>query len=319
MRIVLKKVYNWLYELLFSSKFKSTANKNENYCSELINEVKTLKSIDTKNLKGAELEWSMNVNEIIKSILTKNPQEFLSWDVIKYTMFVVRDKFVSPELKAIIKSDNYNSFWKAILKESNIGNPLRYWKYPKSSGNLIHHAYHLLRFNQTTNIKADELDFIFEFGGGYGSLCRVFHKAGFKNRYVIFDLPVFSAIQKYYLKNSEIKILEKKDYLTKESGVICISDIAELEELLNLISTNDNRLFLATWSLSETPLGFRENFVNLFSKFNYFLFAYQIQFIDVNNVQYFKNIQNKLENIEWQSSEIEHLPGNKYLIGNKMK
>ena len=42
-------------------------------------------------------------------------------------------------------------------------------------------------------------DVIVEFGGGYGSMCRLVRKLGFKGRYVIFDLRPILALQKYYL------------------------------------------------------------------------------------------------------------------------
>jgi hypothetical protein len=78
-------------------------------------------------------------------------------------------------------------------------------------------------------------------------------------------------------------------------------------------------MFIATWSLSETPLLFRSNLEKLLPKFNFYLFAYAEQFNDVNNIKYFNDIENNLNDIKWHNIEIEHLPGNKYLIGNKIK
>jgi hypothetical protein len=41
-------------------------------------------------------------------------------------------------------------------------------------------------------------DFVIEFGGGYGSLCRLFFNQQFKGQYVLFDLPPFSALQHFF-------------------------------------------------------------------------------------------------------------------------
>lgn len=313
-----KKIYDKFYDFIFYENLKKSSENEKRYLNELIEEVKSIKPIDIKGLNGAELEWSNNVNEIINSILNKNPREFLSWSVIRYTMFVVREHYVKIELNSLINKNASQHFWKKIITESNVGKPLRYWRYRLSSGNLIHHAYHLFRFKELTNKNPDKIDLIFEFGGGYGSMCRVLHNAGFNKKYIIFDLPVFSALQKFYLKCLGLKVLNKNQYLNEESGIICISQLSELEELLNNLGAIENKMFIATWSLSETPILFRSHFEKYLPKFNFYLIAYAEQFNDVNNIKYFNDIEYNLNGIKWYNVEIEHLPGNKYLIGNKI-
>lgn len=119
-------------------------------------------------MSGSELEWSSNVNNIFTNISTKDPRKFSSWEVIKNTMFVVKEKYIETELKNIIKSKKFVLNWQQSLIENNVGMPLRYWKYSKSSGNLIHHLYHLVKFEEYTNIDFKNLEIVFEFGGGYG-------------------------------------------------------------------------------------------------------------------------------------------------------
>jgi hypothetical protein len=318
MKKLLKKVYDKIYDLVFYENLKPTTEFEKKYLNELIEEVKFLKPIELSGLSGAELEWATNVNDIINSILNKNPREFLSWDVIRYTMFVVREKYLKIELNSLIKNNDCTHFWKNIISESNVGKPLRYWKHRLSSGNLIHHAYHLFKFNQLTYQNASDINLIFEFGGGYGSMCRVLHNAGFKNKYIIFDLPVFSALQKFYLKCLGLNVLNKNQYLSERSGIVCISELSELNELLNYFEGEELKMFIATWSLSETPMSFRSDFDKHLSKFNLFLFAYAEQFNNVKNIKYFNDIENNLKDIKWHNIDIEHLPGNKYLIGNKI-
>lgn len=315
---LLKNIYDKIYDFIFFENLTKVTETEKKYLNDLIEEVKLIKPIDIKGLSGAELEWSMNVNEIINSILTKNPREFLSWSVIRYTMFVVRAKFLKIELSSLIKNNLKTNYWKKIITESNVGKPLRYWKYRISSGNLIHHAYHLFNFTEITKQNTDNIDLIFEFGGGYGSMCRVLHKAGFHKKYIIFDLPVFSALQKFYLKCLGINVLNKNQYLTEDSGVICISELSELDELLSDLGAIENKMFIATWSLSETPILFRSHFEKYIVNFNFYLIAYAEQFNDVNNIKYFNDIKHNLNAIKWHNIEINHLPGNKYLIGNKI-
>ena len=58
-------------------------------------------------------------------------------------MFFLHNRlFVLKELKEIQKSKNWN-FYKKLLEEDNIGNPIRCFLYLDSSGNRINHVFHL--------------------------------------------------------------------------------------------------------------------------------------------------------------------------------
>lgn len=318
MENILKKIYNKIYSLLYSSSSKKASSIEESFIFELRNEVKKIKIINTENLSGSELEWTDNMNEIRDLILNSNPREFLSWDVIKYTMFVVRENYVQIELSAIRKSNFYENIWKTALLESNVGRPLRYWRFPKSSGNLIHHVYHLSRYREMVNVVLEDLDLVIEFGGGYGSMCRALHNCKFNKKYVIFDLPVFSALQKFYLKNLGLRVLDSHDYISAESGVICISSFEELAEIISKYSNCHSKLFLATWSLSETPLNFRKKFIPLIDSFEYYLIAYQSMFNEVDNKDFFRSLSQSVSSVKWNDFEIEHLHESHYLFGEKI-
>ena len=82
--------------------------------------------------------------------------------------------FILKELKEIKKSKNWK-LYKNLLIEDPIGNPIRYFLYPQSSGNRINHLYHLTVFEEVlkTTIK-NKVKIIFEFGGGYGCMARIF-------------------------------------------------------------------------------------------------------------------------------------------------
>lgn len=315
MKKTVRKVYDKIYTLIYLSRSPKVSKEDESFVTELRSEVVKIEFINTNNLSGAELEWTSNMNNIRSLILNSNPREFLYWEVIKYTMFVVRANYIRFELTSILKSRYYESLWKKALLESNVGRPLRYWLFPKSSGNLIHHIYHLDKFRESIDIDFNDLDFILEFGGGYGSMCRVFHNCNFNKKYVIFDLPVFSALQKFYLKCLGIKVLDSSDYFSSEKGVICISSVEELSQIVSHYSNSKSKLFVGTWSLSETPLELRASFVPLILTFNYYLMAYQKSFNEVDNVDFFNNFTASIPNGIWNNFEIEHLPYSYYLFG----
>jgi hypothetical protein len=264
-------------------------------------------------------EWSSFEKQVASLITTKDPRHFLRWNIIQSTMFSTNHKYTRTEYKNLKLSPKWN-VWKKIIKEDFIGDPLPEIVCPKSSGNRIHHSYHLHQFEETTNTSILNYDVIFEFGGGYGSMRRVVDKLGFKGIYILFDLPVFSLLQQYYLNTLKIQTTNftTDQNFSSENKTYCVSNFKQLEALLNKINTtNKKRLFIATWSLSETPLELRQKVETLTKSFSAFLIAYQKEFSNINNIEYFNNMKSKKNNLLWKTWEIPHLKGNSYLIGNK--
>ena len=259
-----------------------------------------------KNNPQANNKWDKNIQRLFDLIHSKDPRAFLSWDVIQETMFVNSADYIRQELRCLQEHTEWRR-WSEAIKESPVGCPPRYKEYKKSSGNLIHHTYHVAQFESFLGYKASFFDCIFEFGGGYGSMCRLLHNLGYQGRYIIFDFPEFSALQRYYLQSLQID-------MTPSRGVSCLSS---LEDLQNNLDKTENALCIATWSLSETPLDFRFEIMPLLNKFNNFLFAYQESFEGVDNKTFFSDFVTKRPDIKWENRAIEHLPGSHYLFGRK--
>ena len=178
--------------------------------------------LETTSVVPSEATWFGNMNRLRELVLNSDPREFLRWDVIQKTMFVAYSDYLYKELKYLKHLADWKTRWHDAIKESSAGHPTPFVFYPASSGNLIHHAYHVAQFEEKTEIHVDKMDCILEFGGGYGSMCRLFHTLGFKGKYVIFDLPSFSGLQKYYLKTLGIPVQSGVDFMNCKSGrVIC--------------------------------------------------------------------------------------------------
>ena len=146
---------------------------------------------------------------------------------------------------------------------------------------------------------------------------RLFYNLDFNGRYIIFDLPEFSLLQKFYLKTIGFKVLSIDEFKNGKKGILCISDIKELEDILVNLDNSRKNLFLATWSLSEVPDYIRQSIVPLLNNFNLFLIAYQDKFNEMNNIEYFQNFTTNRVDISWVNYPIEHIPGSNYLIGTK--
>lgn len=247
----------------------------------------------TKDQNNISNTWKNNVSKLEEYMQTKDMHNFLKWDVIKFTMFVGNSPYVAKELFFLLKN-NWKK-WKSAIKEVDFGKPTPFILYPYSSGNLIHNAYHLANFENITKQNIIDFDNIFEFGGGYGSMARLFSNLGYKGKYIIYDIPIFSKLQSEYLKNIGVK------------GVKHISNIEEIPVL------DGSVLFIATWSLSEAPLQLRDQIIDKV-KANSYLVAYQKSFDDVNNQDYFQKVMNE-HKLKWYNLQIKHIPDNYYLIG----
>lgn len=271
----------------------------------------TLPEADETVSSDAERIWSENLNRLRERVINSDPRLFLRWDVVRETMFVGNADYIGVELAYLKSNVRWQSCWKSAIQESEVGFPEPYFKYIKSSGNLIHHAYHLARFEVQTGKKIGDFKNIFEFGGGYGSMCRLVHKLGFKGKYVIYDLPHFSRLQKYYLSSLGLNVLEKSGFSAGE-GICCVDD---KEQLTDEIVRGDSSLFIATWSLSESPVYVRAQLLPEIGLCQAQLVAYQAIFGEVDNIDYFKTIRefNSLPNL--LNQKIEHLPGSYYLFG----
>ena len=266
---------------------KNTSHKYKGSLKVLQNEV----SVINDKIPLGTSAWENNRRNIRKSILEFDDiSNFINWDVIQKTMFYEAPKV---EYQEVIK----NELLFRSIEESRIGNPKPYYLNQNSSGNLVHHAYSVSRlFNKC---KLNYFSKIIEFGGGYGSMCRLFRNMNYSEEYIIFDLPEFLALQKFYLKSVNKKYI---------NNTVFISDVNKLS------NDNLNTLFIATWSLSEMPIDLREKLLE-YVTFDYCLIAFQSEFDGINNVKYFNGFKNRYNDIDFDIIPIGHLKGHFYLIG----
>lgn len=244
--------------------------------------------------------WQSNRLRLREHVVRHDTRAFLTWDVIRETMFPPPyARFAQSELK-LLKRQDWTG-WRRVIRESAVGLPLPSVYYLRSSANAIHHAYHLCRFETETHRRIDEFGAIVEFGGGYGSLCRITHARGFHGRYVIFDLPEQSALQRYYLDAVGIR------------DVLTVSDLNLLDNVMD--DSERPVLFVATWSLSEAPLDVRKQIMEAVRGCDAFLIAYQSEFGGVDNRAYFRNWENGFPEVSWKNLRIDHVAESTYLFG----
>jgi hypothetical protein len=160
------------------------------------------------------------------------------------------------------------------LREQWVGNPVPFLFDTEFVGNSIHLAYHIARWEQWSGRRVSDVANIVEFGAGYGSMARLVHALGFTGRYVLYDLPQFSALQRFYLNACGMA-----------GKFQTMNDLNELRRITSEFTPE--RLFIANISLSETPLAVREPIRTLVRDWEHLLVTYQVRFHEIDNVEYF--------------------------------
>lgn len=225
--------------------------------------------------------------EIVNLIIQKKLINFLRNPFIQKMFFIHNRLFIKNELREIMNDIKGFSQWKKLLHEDNVGDPIRYFLYPKSSGNRIRQVYHLKKFCDFSKIKINEIKKVLEIGGGYGCMARIFSKLNSKIKYIIFDTFEVNLLQYYYLKlnklDADIDNNKSKINLSSSLKDICKDD------------QNPQTLFIANWSLSEMPLKLRSRILKFTFKIPHILISFQDNFENINNLKYFQKIREKLD------------------------
>jgi len=249
----------------------------------------------------SEIEWKKHCNELKQLVEKDDPYRFISWGMIVGNMFAANNPYVAPMLNYLMSHPKW-SFYQEVIRENWVGAPEEYYRFPSASGNTIMHTAHLSYFEDMTGLNVDKFTTIVEFGGGYGSQARIAKKMGFKGRYIIFDLPHFSALQKFYLDSGTI------------TGMAYANTI---EELRVEVSSADksNMLFLSTWALTEAPFDVRDKVLDTVKGCKAYLFAYNPGFYELDNNVFFFNWRKSLRNIQWYNFDIPGINGTYYLMG----
>ena len=276
---ILRRLATYL-SFLFINK-PSDISKNDKILNKIYKRMSKTK-IESLNLKDTHIKFNSEIYRLLK---TKKIKNFLRESFIQKMFFVHNRLFILNELRYLYRDIKWN-FYKKLLVEDNVGNPVRYFLYPKSSGNKINHVFHLCTLINQFNIDIKKIKNVFEFGGGYGCMARIFSKINKDIKYICFDTFHVNLIQFYYLKYNDLNV-----GFSKKNNFFLTS---ELKEIQNYYLNNSNYIFIANWSISETPINFRKKFEVIIKNSKYILISFQENFENLNNLNYFTNLKKKI-------------------------
>jgi hypothetical protein len=144
---------------------------------------------------GATEWWAGICSDIRRNALAGN-REWWEWEGIqKGGIWPGPVGYCAQRLPCLMADPEWTTRWLPALPDglpSSIA-------LPGCSSAAIGHAARLLRFEQATGSRIAGYDFVFEFGGGYGSLARIAFALGFKGKYLVHDLPELAALQRMCL------------------------------------------------------------------------------------------------------------------------
>lgn len=261
-------------------------------------------------------QWHKNMLGMEKYFLNNFSFSFLNYKIIKETMFMYTfNKWKNIQKELISKSLTKNKV-KKILREYNIGRPLLNDLEYITSGNNIHHLYHIVKFFKETNTNSSNINTIVEVGGGYGNLAKIYKSLNKNSTYIIIDIPIFSYIQTVYLKTifgrESIHVVHNDEIYIK-NGLINIIPLDKkiLPTLNKIISGVD--LLISTWALSESNEAMQNYIKDVdYFKAKYLLIAYQKSNTSFKYSENVKNVEKNYETVF--NKETDYLKDNYYLF-----
>ena len=251
--------------------------------------------------------WREKISELEADWLPSPPFDFLRHKVVAWTMFVPVSKFTPDELKGIGETFEEDEM-DMLLAESHTGQPRTCAKYPiETSGNTIHHLYHIARYSQITGnpVAAGR---ILEWGGGYGNMAKLYKRLWGHATYTMIDTRMFSAIQWLYLSciyGEKEVVLHTEPGQEVEARKINIVPLGLAEKL-----ECEADLFVSTWAISESaePCQTLLKGRGLFGA-KRVLIGHQ----GTSSAFPFADSVKKMVKGKCVGEDIKHLPGNRYL------
>lgn len=239
------------------------------------------------------------------------PWDFTKHHVISWTMFTGWNDYNTTELEwlktQIPKQDLIN-----LITESAIGDPAVIGGAYRTSGNTVHHAYHLTKFAKETGCDLASVGTVVEWGGGYGNVAKLMKRINICVAYVIVDIKCFAVLQWIYLSailgKHNVNLITP-DNPTIKPGIINIIALGLLDTIKDLKAD----LFLSTWALSESPKTCHDWLQqhNYFGA-RYYLTAHQGACGAFPLADQLTKTVKEIPGATIYSQEIEHLPGNFY-------
>ena len=223
--------------------------------------------------------WSERRQQLRDIMKRQRWENFTKWPVVAQSLY--SEMMASREEEKRLCHDRW---------ESRMG------QYDKNNGTVIHQMYSIWLWEKVTNRHISELEYVAEFGAGYGEMALLLSDEPFQ-RYSIIDFPELLLLQKWYLNRNDVYPNGKAEYhfFAKPYIKLPYPD-----------------LLIAICSLSEAPTKLREEVLDI-NKPKSILIRYQNTWDGINNGKWFNEHAHECYQTV-HNSVAPHFPNHRYLI-----
>ena len=245
---------------------------------------KHLFTLDT-NLPATNLNddtlWGQYSKEIINE-LRDSPSGFLRAPVISKTIHPNVQALAFNYLSQLSKDRFFRQEVLTKIYELPFGDPYICSFFPFASPLTIQHLHHLFLIKKHFGffLPTSQIKNVYEIGAGYGNFYRLMHQYGYRENYMIVDLPSMFNLQKHYLQHAVPQYDTHIRFL-----------ITDDLDTLKIVSPS---FLIATFSLGEMPMNRRKQIENKIVNVDYFFLAYNSYFDGIDNKKYFIDLEKKL-------------------------
>jgi hypothetical protein len=183
----------------------------------------------------------------------------------------------------LIEDENYDRLWKnaTVSGENYLKGHVPLHQHTNGvmiRHERIQHVFHMHALFRSTGLTAPDFKQIVEFGGGTGDNIATFRELNFEGTHFIIDLPPMLYLQQYFahFSNWPAYLAEKLpdgDFSPRKTVLESSMNLELFDKHLNQ-QTLLQTLFIATFSLNESPLEMRKIIFDRVSKYGTLLIAF---------------------------------------------
>ncbi len=216
-------------------------------------------------------KWEEHEGSLKKNFTPKFLSSFCMIPVISRTMAVGKESLPFLDYANKENPEELNMILRKF-EETAIGRPAgrkidkRFYSHTS-----IQHIYYLSTVMKQARMLSRKQTIITEFGGGYGNLARIATTVIPEVKYIIIDLPIFLALQYYFLisdnPNLRIGTLDKDSYKTPSNDLIKEYDVLLIPSFIIEKIELETDVLIATYSLTEAEQAVQDYYLeNILTK-----------------------------------------------------
>lgn len=243
---------------------------DHSYTSLLVQKMERAKRIENGSY------WPTMQEVFAHDMQTLPLERFKVWGSVWNVPFVhshIPREYVWTYLNAIHTSPHAALYQRAVMEPMVGCTPADFHDYLSLFGDThenatrVQHLAHLILCGFTPDRLA-QMDMIVELGSGIGEMPDIVRQLGFKGKYVIFDLPEVSAIQRWYHR----QLGHTETFYTNDPTTLPKADLC-----------------IATWSLTEMPFPLRDTLMAALNGTPEWLLAYSKRIFGLDNEAWIQN------------------------------